>query len=185
MENSLTIITPCSRQQNLHELYNSLHFDKIHTWIIVYDTTKSVCTKMYNHPQIREEFCNDHGISGNPQRNHGMKLVSNGYIYFLDDDNIVHPDFWTLERTPHNFYTFDQFRLVHGKLKLLRGKTIQTCKIDTAMFLIHKKHTSGVVWKNELYNADGDFITDIYKNNKDKWVYKNKILCYYNYLNGK
>ena len=39
MSNKITIITPCIRIQNLPMLYESIKFDKIHKWIIVYDTT--------------------------------------------------------------------------------------------------------------------------------------------------
>ncbi len=39
MSNKITIITPCSGIQNLSMLYESIKFDKIQKWIIVYDTT--------------------------------------------------------------------------------------------------------------------------------------------------
>ena len=39
MNNKITIITPCNRIHNLPMLYESIKFDKINKWIIVYDTT--------------------------------------------------------------------------------------------------------------------------------------------------
>ena len=39
MSNKITIITPCSRIHNLPMLHESIKFDKINKWIIVYDTT--------------------------------------------------------------------------------------------------------------------------------------------------
>jgi hypothetical protein len=109
----LTIITPCCIQLNIQKVFNSIQFDKIEKWIIVYDTSKGrKYNKLYeNHPKIIEVECNA-GISGNPQRNYGMTLVDDGFIYFLDDDNIVHPDFWSIldSLDPQYFYSFDQHR---------------------------------------------------------------------------
>ena len=89
----LTIITPCSRPDNLGMLSKSIKFDKIDKWIIVYDTTKDRTYKksFEGNSKIIEVECNDAGDYGNQQRNYGMSLVDDGFIYFLDDDNIVHP----------------------------------------------------------------------------------------------
>ena len=58
MNNKITIITPCSRIQNLPMLYDSIKFDKIHKWIIVYDTTiDSYYHSFLSHKQILEVDC--------------------------------------------------------------------------------------------------------------------------------
>jgi len=177
----LTIITPCSRPNNLSKLYDSIHFDKVHKWIIVYDTSKDrAYQKLYEGiPKIQELECNK-GISGNPQRNLALTLVDDGFIYFLDDDNIIHPNFWNIydSFTPDNFYTFDQKR---GN-NILFGNNIKLDQIDTAMFIIHKKHVNNLLWKEDKYNADGIFIVELYNKNKNLHVYINTIACYYNYL---
>ncbi len=37
------------------------------------------------------------GVVGNTQRNYGLSFVEDdNYIYFLDDDNIIHPNFWKI-----------------------------------------------------------------------------------------
>jgi hypothetical protein len=179
----LTIITPCSRQHNIPKISNSIKFNKIHKWIIVYDTSKDrTYNKLYkNHPKILEVECND-GISGNPQRNYGMSLVDDGWIYFLDDDNIIHPKFWSIfnKLNCSKFYTFDQARDKQGGV--LPGHTIALNHIDTAMFIVHKKHIGNIKWHNDRYNADGYFICDINENNKDAHIYINDIAAYYNFL---
>ena len=76
----LSIITPCCRQSNLSKLYDSIDFDKIDIWIIVYDTTSKTYNKLYEeHPKIIEIECSG-GISGNPQRNYAMTLVDDGFM---------------------------------------------------------------------------------------------------------
>jgi len=179
----LSIITPCYRQNNIPKLFNSINFDKIDKWIIVYDTSNErKYDKLYDtDPKILEVEC-DKGISGNPQRNYGLTLVNDGYIYFLDDDNIIHPNFWFIvdKLDGEHFYTFDQMRNKNGQV--LYGNNIAIDNIDTAMFVVHKKHINEIEWMCDKYNADGYFISDINKNNNGKHIYIKSICCYYNYL---
>jgi hypothetical protein len=177
----LTIITPCCRPENLSKLYDSIHFDKVHKWIIVYDTSKDrMYDKLYEgNPKIQELESNT-GISGNPQRNLALSLVEDGFIYFLDDDNIIHPNFWNIFDSfePEKFYTFDQQR---GNT-ILFGNRIQLDHIDTAMIIVHKTHVDNLRWEEDKYNADGIFIVELYNKNKFLHMYINTIASYYNYL---
>ena len=179
----LTIITPCYRQANIPIIYNSIVFDKIDKWIIVYDTSKDrKYNKLYDHPKILEVECNIAGRAGHPQRNFGMSLVDDGFIYFLDDDNIIHPNFWKIEITPEKFYTFDQIRKAND---ILKGNKIKLYFIDTAMFIVHKKHIGNIKWLEYKYNADGYFICDIFYKNPESHVYIDSTCSYYNYLSEK
>jgi hypothetical protein len=175
----ITIVTPCCRQKNLPSLFESIDFSKIDKWIIIYDTSKNrTYSKLYENPQIVEDFCNDVGISGNPQRNYGVKLIKEGLIYFLDDDNIIHPDFWTLNLNEDYFYTFDQNRNKKGLI--WKGNNVRLNCIDTAMFIVPKKMFFD--WKINEYAADGLFIEEVLKENKEKHIYIPKVACYYNFL---
>jgi hypothetical protein len=51
------------------------------------------------------------------------------------------------------------------------------------MFLIDYNLIKDIKWVNDRYDADGIFISDIYKSNPDKWIYVNDITSYYNKLN--
>ena len=182
----LTIITPCCRQANIPKLYDSIMFDKIHQWIIVYDTTKDrTYEKIYaDEPKIMEVECADPGCSGNSQRNYGLKLATDGFIYFLDDDNIIHPEFWNLVDSfnPAYFYTFSQIRKHNGQI--LHGNNIARCKIDTAMFVVHKHHIGDIQWRINEYTADGYFICDITAApaNAGRHRFLNVVASYYNFL---
>jgi glycosyltransferase involved in cell wall biosynthesis len=181
--NKLTIITPSYRQQNIPMLYESIQFDKIDKWIIVYDTSedRSYSVLYDGHPQIVEVGC-DEGISGNPQRNYGMSMIDDGFIYFLDDDNIIHPNFWSIvaQLDTKHFYTFDQQRTA---TTILYGNDIRPNCIDTAMFIVHKQHIKHITFINDLYNADGFFISHIHSYNYGAHIYLNTIGCYYNFIN--
>jgi len=183
----LTIITPCTRQQNLPKLYNSIKFDQLTQWIIVYDTSKNRSyTKLYtDHPKILEVMCDTIGVGGNPQRNYALDLVKDGFIYFLDDDTIMHRNFWFLLDTfnPAYFYTFDQIReRKENMICTLSGNYIKLNNIDTAMFIVHTNHIKTIRWRNDSCYGDGYFICDILAQNNLCHRYINIIGCYYNYL---
>jgi hypothetical protein len=185
----LTIITPCSRPDNLSKVQVSIRFDLIDKWIIVYDTSKKTTytKKFQDNPQIIEIECS-RGIRGSPQRNEAINLVEDGFIYFLDDDNIIHPEFWQISKSfelPY-FYTFNQWRKwpTDKKFTVLPGNEICIGKIDTAMYCIHKTHIGQIRWKEDKDGcADGLFIEQIYENNKDSHKYIDIIAAYYNQIN--
>jgi len=95
--NKLTIITPSYRVHNLVRIKNYLNFDYIAEWIIVYDGKRvAEHPHMFNDEKISEYLISGDGIEGNPQRNYGIQNIKNEntFIYFLDDDNIIHLDFY-------------------------------------------------------------------------------------------
>jgi hypothetical protein len=176
----ITVITPCSRPENLLKLKESLNFKQIIEWIIVYDNT--ICTPQFEHSQISEYCHKSEGNYGNPQKNYGLSVVKNeeSYIYFLDDDNIIHPDLYSLTLLPDKIYTFDQENK-DGSLRL-KGNNIRIGKIDTAMFLVWFPMVKGIQFITNKYDADGYYITSIYNNNKNKLIYVPKIFSWYNKL---
>jgi len=180
----LTIITACCRQDLLSEVEKSIDFDKIYQWIIVYDSTKTVFEHKYtDNPKVIETDASGGGGWGNAQKNKGLSLVSDGFIYFLDDDNIMHPNFWKLYDTfdDQYFYTFDAMRSMKQKVIMYGNKVVPNF-IDTAMYLVHKKHFRDIRLREEKFSADGWFIHDVYNTNPGLHKYINEVSCHYNYL---
>ena len=180
----VNIITPCCRQKNLDLIIKSINFDLIDKWYIIYDTSKdrTYTKKFEDNPKIEEHFCSDTGVVGHPQRNYGLNLVKDGFIYFLDDDNIIHPEFWNIAQTLdiNCFYTFDQQRLYEGKI--LKGNVLKVFWIDTAQFIIPKQLIKNLTFDITKYHADGLFITKINELYPKNHIYIPKIACYYNYI---
>ena len=179
----ITIITPCSRPENLPKLFDSIQFDLIDKWIIVYDDSRNrTYTRIYtSHPKIVETEFHDNGISGNDQRNYGLNYVTGGSVYFLDDDNIVHPEFWKFLPTLHEeyMYSWDQINKDQG-VNRCYPPTVNG--IDTAMFLIPYNLIGNTRWLKQHIFSDGIFVASIYEKNKSKYIYIPKVMAYYNYL---
>ena len=181
--NKLTLITPSYRVSNLLEIKKSINFEYIEEWIIVYDGSKIIDNpRLFENKEnnkIKEYVykCENGGISGNPQRNYALSKITNpdALIYYLDDDNIIHPNLYKLLNIINNnkIYTFNQY---NG----LRNNNINTGCIDTAMFIIPYNLCKNVRWVLNEYVADNIYINECYNKNKNIHIYIDNDLCYYN-----
>jgi SAM-dependent methyltransferase len=180
----IVIITPSYRTTNLRKLFDSIPFDHVRKWIIVYDGNhvQDGYSQFREHPKIEEHVHVSSGISGNPQRNFGLDIVEQQYgdddclyVYFLDDDNICHPDLKRLAGILDygNIYTFNQ----EGRIM---GNTIGVNKIDTAMFMVSVGICKRLRFIPDKYEADGHFIVDCLNNQPGRWIFVNNDLCFYN-----
>jgi hypothetical protein len=183
----LVIVTPCSRPENLEKLRKSIQFDNDHFqyWIIIYDTRYMPFIKRYeNEAKIMEFECKDDGVVGHQIRNMALReIVREGLIYFLDDDTILHPYFWTIVnnfRPEINIYTFN---LLYQNGTILYGNNPTIRNIDTCQFIFHKKAAKNYAFTVDDYCGDGLFIQTLYQENQDSTLFVNSIGAYYNWLN--
>jgi hypothetical protein len=179
--NKITIITPSYRVDNLLQVKNSINFDYVNEWIIVYDGSKITDNpnlfQNQENNKIKEYVHKSNGISGNPQRNYALSNISNPdtLLYYLDDDNIVHPNLYKLLNiiNDNNIYTFNQCNRI-------KGNNVKVGCIDTAMVIIPYKLCKNVKWILDKRQADGHYILECYQNNKNKHIFVDNDLCYYN-----
>ena len=177
-EKKMTVITPCCRPQNLLKVRESIDFEYVDEWIIVYDG-KTIYTnpnifENEGNPKIKEYLYRSkgsvRGISGNPQRNFALDHVQNEdtYLYFLDNDNLIHKDLYKLLDIANDgkLYTFDQENR-------LTGDAIVISKVDSGSVLIDFKLCKTIRWILSEYAADFYYISECYSQNKDKWIYVN------------
>lgn len=180
-DTKITIVTPSYRINNLLEIKKSINFNYINEWIIVYDggkiTNNPEIFKGQEDGKIKEYVykCENGGISGNPQRNHALNIItdSNAMLYYLDDDNVIHPNLYRLLNIISNdkMYTFNQYCRI-------KGNNIKVNCIDTAMAIIPYNRVKNVRWILDKYNADGFYIEQCYT--KCNHVYVDNNLCFYN-----
>jgi glycosyltransferase involved in cell wall biosynthesis len=190
----VVLITPSIRPNNLIKIRDSIKFEYINKWIIVYDGSKiAENPKLFANDcfsdKIEEHVYKGDGGSGNPQRNYALDLIKDmdTYLYYLDDDNVIHPELYALLSTleDNKMYTFDQQRPdnIFPYKTLLKGDNVALYNIDTAMMLIDYNLCRNIRWDAHKYNADGLYITECYEKNKNNWVYINKTMAFYNPLN--
>jgi glycosyltransferase involved in cell wall biosynthesis len=180
--NEVTIITPCSRPKNLPLLFESLEFSLIKNWLIVYDSTKRDTAHQFKHPKIIEYNEERVGFSGNTQRNRGIQNTHGGLIYFLDDDNVIHPHFWNIlpgfSNEKLNLFQIEG----HPKTESLNLRNPGPGTIDTSMYCVDRKLVGNTRWLPHLYAADGVFAETLYCKKPNSLKIFDEKAAYYNYL---
>ena len=111
------VITPVLNVTNLDRIRQSLDFNLVHRWIIIFDPKTKDELKENNRyfvdsePAISQYLCPNVAPcstrscyeQGNVNRNYGLDRLAEleadsdartQYVYFLDGDNLVHPALW-------------------------------------------------------------------------------------------
>ena len=174
----LNIITPCSRPQNLHLIAKSINLPTYaYRWIVVFDADEIPD----NIPDICEPYSVKvkGSISGNAQRNLALDLITDGHVYFNDDDTIIQPTLWDeIKEKDADFISFKQSNK-DGSLRL-EGIEIKTNFIDSHNFITSVECINSR-WVLDRYDADGIFASECLKNAK-QYLYIPKVLSVYNFL---
>jgi len=175
----LNIITPCSRPDNLNEVSKSINIPPEHyRWIVVFDSTEVP----KNVPSNCEPYAVKvkGSVSGNAQRNYALDLITQGHIYFNDDDTVVHPDLWNnIKDLTNDFIHFDQEEK-DGSIRLRQSKA-RLSYIDSHNFIVHRTIAGDERFVLHRRDADGVFAENCYNKCKNS-KYIPKVLSTYNAL---
>lgn len=200
---SVSIITPVTRPENLEKIKESIEQIKVCKveWVIVL-SNQIESVKIADLPVsdwIRYEVCRTPSIAGNGERNQGLVEANGFFTYFLDDDNLLHPQLAMFlddlskirarEGTMHysEGAIFAQER-GDGTTLIPKEQHIGYGTVDTAMCLFNTdiiKSLQGF-YPNE-YGADGhtigryyEFIRKLYP--KGGLLITDTVMAYYNKL---
>lgn len=191
---TISILTPVSRPQNLHKIYEDLcqYIGKIKIiWYICYDASllidKFVALEDKKDLYIVQAVSPyKNAVGGHLHRNYilsNMKgLNSNRFIYFLDDDNLLHPnfvDFVSNNELDLSVYMFSQVRWTGNKIADL--KTLKIGHVDTAQILCRLYCFQDFEFPN-IYEADGHWIMHLWNKYSGYFKMEKDIFTYYNKL---
>jgi hypothetical protein len=176
----LNIVTPCSRPQNLHLISNSINIPRdCYRWIVVFDGNEPPTKNLI--PDNCEIYCfqDKDSAYGHYQRNYALELIKDGYVYFNDDDTILHRNLWdNIRMLENDFITFNQ--LHQNGMPRLTSPIIEVGQVDSHTF-IFKRELSGDLKFLNAYVADGIFATELSKRAKNP-IHLVKFLSVYNSL---
>ena len=178
---NLSIIIPFSRKIiNLDAIVNSINSTNIEIIIVTSndreDEVKEWLPKDLN---IKLYSTNEDTISGNNYRNIGVSKATGDWIYFLDDDNILHPNFNDLLEFMDKDKDVIFFSQIFANQQIrLMPITIDIGGVDTAMFIVKKSVMDNHKWQEDAYTADGILAKELSEYNC-QYIYTP--YCFYNY----
>jgi hypothetical protein len=177
----LQIITPCSRPENLEKIKANIEsIVKVsYDWYITFDYKTEPIYIESENIKLFKNYDNNSNF-GNMERNWGLKF-KDGYefVYFLDDDNLLHEDFMQLFEyidSTSDIYVFNQ----KDRMQSGTDKGCTEGRTDSACFLIRTNIIGDLKWHPFDYGADGRFIGMLQDKNVVKFI--PKIFCQYNAL---
>jgi hypothetical protein len=189
-----SIITPVFRTQNVETLRKTIftpesdYFDV--TWHVTFDgnfvkTDDPVVLACATAPHTTVSWYHGPTPQANVRQNVAIELIADGWVYCLDDDTILHPNFWSLMRrylpkepgvlVGHQAIKGGQYRLTSYP------QHMQPCQVDMGSFAFHRRLMGDYRWVVDGF-ADGWFAKWLYEHYPDKFVFANEPISYYNYL---
>ena len=182
----INIITPCIRPENLILINNSINIPKKeYRWIVIFDMDE------FSDKSIIPENCeyyfhrNKGSVVGNSQRNFGLDLVKEGYVYFNDDDTTINPYLWdNIKDLKNDFISFDQKWNIPNIVSIrLTGNDIMVGNVDSHNFLTTIENIGNTRLLIDQYVSDGIFAEECFKKSKNS-IYIHKCLSAYNTLDN-
>lgn len=189
-EPKFVLYTPSIRPQNIPLIYRSVKpfINKYDIqWYICYDSWTPVFVPEVNDSWVHQyTYKEDGGIAGNHQRNYLLDQIQDGYCFSLDDDTIIHKDFFPvlydmILRVNKGIYLFHDLLALVDEIYYAREGNIKEGKVGNQNFVFHKK-LIGMRRMGIHYCADGEFIEKLVKEFPRECVYIDKVLAYHNRL---
>jgi len=198
-------ITRCTRPENLRQVRESIFKNKPEAveiiWNVIFDVKKvsELPTDILHDIKCKDTRfhftqCGDWKCQYHFANELMTFYIRDGFVYFVDDDNILHQDFYTsilklyAENPNSRGFVFSQW--VGGNdfsgvdIRYASKDNVKVGTIDLAQFMFHwKLPFEYQTMFGDGYCGDGDFIVGLFQNGADKeFAFTKSILSYYNYI---
>lgn len=162
----LTIITACSRPENLRTMLDGVAqcrrtFEV--RWLIVHDRVRT--------PEPMPDWVVQHTheapnpVAGKAQVNHALDLIDRGWVWVLDDDNLVHPGFAPALRdmmVAHPEARAFVFPQQHARgVRAAAPHLMRECSVDQAQFVLRRDFIGARRYPLR-YTGDGAFAEELH-----------------------
>lgn len=194
----MSIVTAVSRPHLLGRVKESIESSIVGagvdlTWILVFDGRVPIegeriaasAKGFHVKPVVWDKGPSKYGIR---QKNMGMGL-SEGFYHLLDDDNIVHPNFFRriaehIRKNPDKkAFAVHQHRWDRFKDLRVSPDSMKPGRIDNTMFVVDTGFIGEKRYDPRMGGIeDGYFFSELYQKDPSVWVFVDEFLAYYNYL---
>jgi len=188
----ISIVTAGSRPQNFEIIYENIleiFGEEDFYWYLICDpkkVTEEDIEKFYNKDRVIAAINNYNGGFGGILRRLATSLIDDGWIYYLDDDNLIHHNLLWLYKHVDDFpdkyaFVFKQLEK-NGKFYQIAEMPSKQGHIDTGNVLIHKKAIFDNWDSTGIWAEDYRFYYSNYTIKPEYWKAIDITAAYYNYL---
>lgn len=161
----LNVVTACSRPENLTALAESLKllpsFDV--RWIVMADATKDnvfppgslAAATVFGNVDVSD-------CSGGAQKNAALPYCKEGLVYFLDDDNLIHPQLndRLVSAGDFDLYIFGQYQ--NGRpVREACERNLRYAKVDCGQFVVKADFIQDSRFPHDIYWSDWLFLKSL------------------------
>jgi hypothetical protein len=189
------LVTAVSRPENLPRIQRSIALSLRKSmlkakWLLVVDDPSVQVPSGDGFDVEKLVYPGGPSKLGIAQKNFGMDHIQDGFYHCLDDDNIVHPDFfqgfarhWAVWPAKQAFVVCQKRWDGVGDLQAAPHRMIERAKIDNTMFVVSKSLIGSRRYDpKEAGYEDFYFFRNLYLAHPDEFVFVNEFLAYYNFI---
>ena len=200
----LNILTRCTRPGNMPKIIESVAKagEGIEVrWLVVFDTSRlkdidaDILSALHSAGARMRFSAGRDGDFGHGLLNEALDSISEGWVYILDDDNIIHERFWDraalavreAEGTGgRRAVVFNQ--RIDGKdftgqeIRYAAPENMRVGGVDSAQLLIRRDLVGDRRLREMTYVADSVFAEELHRDHPSEFLFLDEELCYYNYF---
>jgi hypothetical protein len=125
-------------------------------------------------------------VGGQSLKNAMLSEIADGWVYILDDDNLMHPDFWravasVVDGIPGTAMVVLTQAFANGHVRSAHPGMLRSSHVDAGQVVIERE-ALGDARIPEHYCGDGDFIEALAHKLTGRIVFVQQACCYYNKL---
>lgn len=173
------ILTPCSRPNNLEEISKTIPKECL--WHVIYDDNIKNFPTISNANFIKCESTGKVGADGRNYFVNNYPIQDNDWLYSLDDDNIIHPDFFdSVKEFLDQDYSIIHWGQLNKNFSIRLLPKIGLNEIDAACFITKWKFNKHIKYVTDRYDYDGIYALDCSQTGPILKI--EKFISFYNYL---
>lgn len=161
----INIMTPAWRTENLRKILMSIptELDIDFRWFLVYDGFENHWFPATSGVEYMVANTDGDDFAGHKKRNWFLNNVLDGYIYFCDDDNLIHPELFKnlVGKLDGTSIIMDQYNK-NDSLRLSHKNAIEVGQVDVGNVLINRKDIGDLRFEVDKYEADGILFNEIF-----------------------
>ena len=201
----LHILTRCTRPANLVTIIESVakadpFFDV--RWKVIFDTRDLKDVDAGTLCDLQAAGAETHFMRGEPgDFGHGLLNwaldgISSGWVYILDDDNVMHPRFWECARAAMSAPGFSARALVFNQridgkdftgqeMRVAGPENMRVGGVDSAQLLLRRDLIGDRRLAPMTYVADSLLAGEIHSDSPSDFLFLDEEMCYYNYFHSR